>query len=480
MGTIGPVPARTNGTSTSSFGVGRREAHDASGFYRRFRPPELTDDEEVVVAPDLGDGCIHGDARRMHDVPNSSVALVVTSPPYFAGKQYEEALGQGGIPASYAEFLDLLAAVFTECKRTLEPGGRIAVNVANLGRKPYRSLSADVVGILEDLGFLLRGEVVWKKGDGAAGNCAWGSFRSAANPVLRDLTERVVIASKGRFDRAITTQRRRARDLPYESTLTSDEFMSATLDVWDIEPESAKRVNHPAPFPVQLPERLIHLYTYKGDLVLDPFLGSGSTLVAAKRAGRRGVGYDLDPSYVEVARRRLQDEPTPTPAPTAAKAGSGAAAIAVARELLVDAGFRIVSERKKLPGTGVTMTFVADDAHGRPWLFDVTGAFTATRAGLSRTDTAWKCLGRAHVVQQTTNADASSARTPLVLLTTDLPKRGSESDVALRAAGPAAFFDAMALLSSADRRRLAEYAAGDHYDRPLTGYWDGKALDRLP
>lgn len=107
---------------------------------------------------------------------DGSVALVVTSPPYFAGKAYEEELERDGIPASYLEYLEMLRAVFAECVRTLEPGGRIAVNVANLGRKPYRSLSADVTRILEDLGLLLRGEVIWQKAEGATGSCAWGRF----------------------------------------------------------------------------------------------------------------------------------------------------------------------------------------------------------------------------------------------------------------------------------------------------------------
>ena len=154
--------------------------------------------------------------------------------------------------------------MFAECVRVLEPGGRIAVNVANLGRKPYRSLSADIIRILQDeLGLLLRGEVIWRKSEGASGNCAWGSFRSASNPVLRDLTERIVIAGKGRFDRAIGVKDREAGQLPFENSVNSDEFMAATLDVWDIPPESAKRVGHPAPFPIELPERLIHLYTFE-------------------------------------------------------------------------------------------------------------------------------------------------------------------------------------------------------------------------
>src|SRR6202522_1851588 len=196
-------------TSTSTFGVSKRESHDATGFYRRFTPPVVSSDSSIAPSRDL-DMLIVGDARRMPEVPDSSVALVVTSPPYFAGKEYEEALGDRGIPATYLEYLDLLREVFAECVKKLEPGGRIAVNVANLGRRPYRSLSADVTGILQDdLRLLLRGEIIWVKQRGSSGSCAWGSFQSAANPVLRDLTERVIIASKGRFDRAIPPRRRR-------------------------------------------------------------------------------------------------------------------------------------------------------------------------------------------------------------------------------------------------------------------------------
>ena len=193
--------------------------------------------------------------------------------------------------------------------RTLEPGGRIAVNVANLGRKPYRSLSADVIGILQDdLGLLLRGEVIWLKARGASGSCAWGSFQSPANPVLRDVTERVVVASKGRFDRALTRQRRSAAGLPSEISVSKDEFIEATTDVWEMAAERATRVGHPAPFPVELPQRLIELYTYRDDLVLDPFMGSGTTGVAAVRTGRRFVGYDTETAYVEIAEQRIRAE----------------------------------------------------------------------------------------------------------------------------------------------------------------------------
>ncbi|HLM62956.1 MAG TPA: site-specific DNA-methyltransferase [Acidimicrobiales bacterium] len=306
---MGATNGRRRATATSNFGVSRRENHDATAFYERFTPPDLSEDETVLPPVPVERPFRVGDARDMSDLPDGSVALVVTSPPYFAGKQYEEELDREGVPGSYKEYIALLTGVFRECKRVLEPGGRIAVNVANLGRKPYRSLAADVIGILQDeLGLLLRGEVVWQKGQGAGGNCAWGSFKQATNPSLRDLTERVVVASKGRFDRALSVEARRAAGLPHRSTVSADEFMAATLDVWQIGPESAKRVAHPAPFPVELPERLVLLYTYEDDLVLDPFLGSGSALVAAARHGRRYVGYDLDPAYCAIAERRVADE----------------------------------------------------------------------------------------------------------------------------------------------------------------------------
>ena len=301
------MPPRRRPTSTSNFGAGRRESHDATAFYERFTSPTISTDD--VVNPCRAAGrIIAGDSRDMADVDASSVALVVTSPPYFAGKEYEEALGEGHVPASYLEYLAMLRDVFAECVRVLEPGGRIAVNVANLGRRPYRSLAGDVTMILQDeLGLLLRGEVVWVKADGASGSTAWGSFQSAANPVLRDLTERIVIASKGRFDRAPTRAKRDARGLPFENTIDKQEFMDGTLDVWRVQPESARRVGHPAPFPVEIPRRCIELFTFRDDVVLDPFMGSGSTAVAAVRADRRYVGYDTDPAYVALAEKRVAE-----------------------------------------------------------------------------------------------------------------------------------------------------------------------------
>ena len=465
-------PRRRSATSTSNFGVGRRESHVADAFYARFEAPELSADEHVNPH-EAGVSSLHGDARRMDAVADDSVALVVTSPPYFAGKQYEEELDREGVPGSYIEYLALLRDVFAECKRVLEPGGRIAVNVANLGRKPYRSLAADVMTILQDdLHLLPRGEIVWQKGEGASGSCAWGSFRSAANPVLRDVTERVVVASKGRFGRARSPKERRREGLPHESSVGADDFMALTLDVWDIPPESAVRVRHPAPFPVELPLRLMELYTYRGDLVVDPFAGSGSTLVAALRCGRDAVGYDLDPAYVELSRSRLADEAQAIGSGSLPVGASsdGASATTVARAALEAAGFAEVRPNRRLRGLGLAVDFTASDAKGRTWYFDVAGPNSAYRGGMARSETVWRALGRAHVM-------AAGGHAPFVVLTTQLPRSGTEADRALRAPGPGGIFDAVDLLSADARKRLTAYARG-RGGAPRVGFWS--AADVAP
>jgi site-specific DNA-methyltransferase (adenine-specific) len=416
----------------------------------------------------------------MDAVADGSVALVVTSPPYFAGKQYELELEREGIPSSYLEYLEMLTEVFAECVRTLEPGGRIAVNVANLGRKPYRSLSADVIRILQhDLALLLRGELIWQKGEGASGSCAWGSFRSAANPVLRDVSERVIVASKGRFDRARSVKQRAREGLPHESTIMTEDFMALTLDVWPIPAESARRVGHPAPFPVELPAQLIRLYTYENDLVLDPFMGSGSALVAAAVLGRRYVGYDLDQSYVEMSRRRVEEAMRPIDSQRTtelrdsvreSRAKEGKAALNLAEEVLAQAGFTIVERKRRMRKTGVIVDFVAADADGAEWFFDVCGPFTSHRGGLLRVEHVWRALGRASAVK------SMRGDVPLVLLTSHLPKRPGEGDNALRAAGPEAFFDAVEMLSDDSLERLQRYAKGGFTSEPQPGYWTAADL----
>jgi site-specific DNA-methyltransferase (adenine-specific) len=469
-------------TATANFGSGRREAHDASAFYDRFVPPEISTDA-TVNRPETVDVIYQADARAMNSIVSNSVGLVVTSPPYFAGKQYEEDLGVAGVPADYFEYLELLRDVFAECKRVLEPGGRIAVNVANLGRRPYRSLSGDVTDILQDLGLLLRGEVVWWKGRAAGGSCAWGTFQRPSNPVLRDITERVIIASKGRFDRALTPAQRLDQGLPSTATISRDEFMEATTDLWEISPESATRVGHPAPFPVELPKRLIELYTYEDDVVLDPFMGSGTTAVAAVRTGRHYLGFDTDAAYVDIANRRIAEERDrieaaadddrgafrvvlPAVAPTddsldfqARAVREGRQARELAEVLLTACGFTNLRAEVKPRGLGIVLNFVATDQTGADWAFDVSGAFTTNRAGLRRTDTLWKSLGKAAVLHESQAADGAGAM-PLVLLTTDAPAKGTAGHQALRVmrGDDRPVFDVVELMNTDDQARLRAYA----------------------
>lgn len=413
------MPGPRRSTATSSFGVSRREGHDASAFYARFAPPAISDDATVVdraALVDVVDRLHAGDSRRMAEVPDGSVALVVTSPPYFAGKEYEQDLGTGHVPATYLDYLAMLRDVFAECVRVLEPGGRLVVNVANLGRRPYRSLSADVTSILQDdLRLLLRGEVIWQKQRGATGSCAWGSYRSSANPVLRDTSERLVIASKGRFDRALDARERARRQLPSQPTITGDEFLEATLDVWELPAESATRVGHPAPFPVALVERCVHLYTYEGDLVLDPFMGSGSTAVAAVRTGRHFVGYDADPAYVELAERRVAEErarlaarPRPPADPRTLKERAAA--------VLAAAGFDQVTWKPRV-ASGVEVAGQATDPAGRTVLFELAGGITSSRSGLQRAEVLWRTIGKAAVVH------AVVPHVPFVVFAAELPSR---------------------------------------------------------
>jgi len=284
------------GSRTSAFGTTSRISHNSATYYGSRLYSELPANNSREVLPDnafpveLENRIILGSSEKMKEIPNNSLHLMVTSPPYNVTKEYDEDL-------SLKEYLQLLRNVFSETYRVLVNGGRACVNVANLGRKPYIPLSDHISQIMIDIGFQMRGEIIWNKGAGAGVSMAWGSWQSASNPVLRDVHEYILIFCKGDFMRKKTDNGR--------DTISKEQFTEWTKSVWTMNPESAKKVGHPAPFPIELPFRLIQLYTFKGDVVLDPFMGSGTTAIAALKAGRKYVGYDIDPEYIKLAEERI-------------------------------------------------------------------------------------------------------------------------------------------------------------------------------
>ena len=283
------------GTSTRSFGAGKRENHDSAAFY----DSRLYDQLELVELDDLShqdvpecllNQVFHKDSRDLSELPNNSVHLMVTSPPYNVGKDYDEDL-------SLDEYRALLREVFAEVFRVLVPGGRACVNVANIGRRPYIPLHAYIITDMLELGFRMRGEIIWHKGASSGSSTAWGSWMSASNPTLRDVHEYILVFSKCPFGRE-------AKDKA--STIEREEFLEYTRSVWEFPSESARAVGHPAPFPVELPYRLIQLYTFAEEVVLDPFCGSGSTCLAAVKSGRHFIGYDVVKEYVDLSLSRLE------------------------------------------------------------------------------------------------------------------------------------------------------------------------------
>lgn len=288
------------GTFTSSFGVGARVNHDASKFYHSRLYSELGEGEKVdkrttPFPPELLDTIINGTSEDMSIIPDNSLHLMVTSPPYNVSKEYDNDL-------SLKEYLDLLHRVFSEVYRVLVNGGRAFVNVANLGRKPYIPLSSYVVDMMQEIGYNMRGEIIWNKGSSASSSCAWGSWQSASNPTLRDAHEYILVFSKGDYRRERTKAERETK----RDTITKDDFIEWTRSIWTMKAESARRIGHPAPFPEELPRWLIQLYSFTDDIVLDPFMGSGTTAVAAVKNGRRYVGFDVSAEYVALAQGQIK------------------------------------------------------------------------------------------------------------------------------------------------------------------------------
>ena len=286
--------SKKNGTKTSSFGTSGRINHDSTKFYNSklyngIKPQIEEVNLEIEFPKEFLNKIILGNSESMEVIPNNSVHLMITSPPYNVTKDYDDDL-------SLTEYLKILKNVFTETFRVLVNGGRACINIANIGRKPYIPLSDYITMMMLEIGYNMRGEIIWNKGAGAGVSMAWGSWQSASNPVLRDVHEYILIFSKGDYKRAQNDK---------QNTITKEQFMEWTKSIWTMNPESAKKVNHPAPFPEELPYRLIQLYSFKDDIVLDPFMGSGTTAISALKTGRNFVGYEISKEYKIIADKRI-------------------------------------------------------------------------------------------------------------------------------------------------------------------------------
>jgi site-specific DNA-methyltransferase (adenine-specific) len=280
------------GTETSSFGVSARVGHNADKFYQSnlyqgIQLIEAKDKTENHLSDDIVNKIYAHSSEDMKELLDNSVHLMITSPPYNVTKEYDQNL-------TLQDYLHLLDNVMRETYRVLVDGGRACVNVANLGRKPYIPLTDYVGRIMADIGYNYRGQIIWDKAASSGGSCAWGSWQSAANPILRDVHEYILVFSKG------CMSRKKGKD-----TIKKEDFLDWTKSIWKMNAESARRVNHPAPFPEELPHRLINLYSFEGDVVLDPFMGSGTTAVVALKNKRRFVGYDISEEYIKIANNRI-------------------------------------------------------------------------------------------------------------------------------------------------------------------------------
>ena len=252
---------------------------------------ELKEISELNNISKIKDEIFHKSSEDMQELENNCVSLTITSPPYNIGKDSD-------LDLSDNEYWKMMKNIFLETFRVTESGGRVVVNVANLGRKPYIPFSKYFTELLIDIGFIMRGEIIWQKSKGANANFAWGSWLSASNPVIRDIHEYCLVFSKDSFKKSSKG----------ESTIEKEEFMESTLSIWNINPARAKKIGHPAPFPVELPQKFINLYSYKSDLILDPFIGSGTTAIAAKNLKRNFVGYEIEKEYIDIANNRLETE----------------------------------------------------------------------------------------------------------------------------------------------------------------------------
>jgi len=235
------------------------------------------------------------DILKTNCVGENSIDLIVTSPPYNVDIQYNSHDDR----MSYEDYLSFTRHWLTKCYKVIKDDGRFCLNIPlDKNKGGQQSVCADITTIAKQTGFNYHSTIIWNE-QNISRRTAWGSWLSAAAPYVIAPVEVIVILYKKYWKKTGGSRK---------SDISRKEFMDWTNGVWNFMGESKKRIGHPAPFPVELPRRCIKLFSFVGDTILDPFLGSGSTLLACLQAGRKGIGVEIDKKYCELARQRLLTE----------------------------------------------------------------------------------------------------------------------------------------------------------------------------
>lgn len=228
-------------------------------------------------------------------ISNKSIDLIVTSPPYNVDIEYNSHNDK----LSYRDYLNFSKNWLSRCFEWLKEDGRFCLNIPlDKNKGGQQSVGADLTTIAKDIGFKYHSTIVWNEGN-ISRRTAWGSWLSASAPYVIAPVELIVILYKKTWKKTSGSR---------ESDINKEEFMEWTNGLWTFSGESKKKIGHPAPFPVELPRRCIKLFSFLGDIILDPFMGSGSTLIAAYLNKRKGIGVEIDESYCELAKQRLIKE----------------------------------------------------------------------------------------------------------------------------------------------------------------------------
>ena len=235
---------------------------------------------------------IKDDFLTTEEIKKSSVDLIVTSPPYNVDIKYNSHKDD----ISYSDYLEFTEKWLTKAFSLTKDSGRLCLNIAlDKNKGGQQSVYADILHIAKKIGWKYHSTIIWNEGN-MSRRTAWGSYMSASAPYVIAPVEVIAILYKESWKKLEKGN----------STISREDFIAWTNGVWTFSGESKKRIGHPAPFPIQLPERCIRLFSYENDVVLDPFLGSGTTLVSCLKEKRKGIGVECDKDYCEIAKRRLR------------------------------------------------------------------------------------------------------------------------------------------------------------------------------